>query len=90
MVFRFGGEEFSVILPETDGKGARIVSENIRKSIEYLCIPHEGSQVSDYVTVSIGIGTVIPTRKEKMAQLIEMADKALYKAKQDGRNCVRA
>lgn len=89
MVFRYGGEEFSILLPETNLASARIVAETVRKAVENLSIPHSESQVSDYVTMSFGINTIIPTNDKTITQFIEDADKALYNAKNEGRNCVR-
>lgn len=89
MVFRYGGEEFCIILPETDSAGAEFVAENIRKAIENLNIPHSGSQISDVVTISLGTNTIIPTIDKTIVHFIDNADKALYRAKQEGRNCVR-
>lgn len=86
MVFRYGGEEFSVLLPETDLEGAVVVAERIRKVVENLAIPHSGSEVSQFVTISLGVHTIIPNEERTMDQLIVEADKALYQAKQSGRN----
>lgn len=89
-VFRYGGEEFGVILPETPEEGARRVAENIRAAIEELQIPHIGSKVSEWVTISLGTATMVPTKNTTPSTLIASADKALYEAKQDGRNRVRS
>ena len=90
MAFRYGGEEFIVILSEIDHVGAEIIAETIRDAIENLQIPHLGSQISHYVTISLGTATITPTKDETTNHFIEFVDKALYKAKQDGRNCVRS
>ncbi len=86
IVSRFGGEEFIVILPGTDSKGAKVVAEEIRKNIENLKIRNEKSINSKFITVSIGITTTLPTRKLNRKDLIEHADKALYRAKNSGKN----
>ncbi len=86
MVFRYGGEEFIIILPQTNQQGAEKVAENIRKAVINLEIPHPGSKVNKYVTTSLGINTIIPTDDCTIKKFIEDADKALYKAKQNGRN----
>ncbi|RHW37674.1 diguanylate cyclase [Lysinibacillus yapensis] len=90
IAFRYGGEEFSVILPTTDLADAELVAESIRKAIDSLNIPHSGSVISKCVTISLGVNTMIPTESQSIDQLIAKADKALYQAKQDGRNCVRS
>lgn len=87
MVARYGGEEFIAILPETDSVGALQVAENIRKSINDLEIPHSESD-KEVVTVSIGIGTAQPVKLMNYEKLVSCADKALYQAKGQGRNCV--
>ncbi|MBY0121776.1 diguanylate cyclase domain-containing protein [Bacillus sp. S/N-304-OC-R1] len=89
MVFRYGGEEFSILLPKTDLAGAKVVAERIRKAVEKLSIPHRESQISNYVTMSFGISSTVPTNDNTITQFIGDADKALYNAKKDGRNCVR-
>jgi diguanylate cyclase (GGDEF)-like protein/PAS domain S-box-containing protein len=86
---RYGGEEFSIILPETDAEGALYFAETMRQKIESLCIPHEKSEAAQFVTISIGVATVIPQQDITHASLIEMADKVLYKAKESGRNCIK-
>jgi len=88
MVVRYGGEEFVVILPETDNGGAVMIAEQIRKNVEMLKITHNYSAVSSSVTISLGIATRIPQTKDNKNYLINMADKALYKAKNAGRNRV--
>ena len=87
---RFGGEEFAVILPSATPVGIRLMAEKARLSIENLAIPHAGSSASSVVTVSIGVANVQPTDSDPPTMLIEAADAALYRAKRDGRNRVRA
>lgn len=89
LAFRYGGEEFSVILPNTYIDEAKQIAENIRKAIEQLKIEHEKSTTSNFVTVSLGTNTIIATEGVVMSQLIKDADKALYKAKESGRNNVK-
>lgn len=86
---RYGGEEFSIILPETSESNAVIVSRNILEKVEKLAIPHAGSKTSSIVTISIGMATLSPSPENSIAELIERADKALYLAKEEGRNCLR-
>jgi diguanylate cyclase (GGDEF)-like protein/PAS domain S-box-containing protein len=83
---RYGGEEFALILPNTELNGAFYLAERLQKQIRDLQILHHGSIVSEYVTLSMGIATVIPELKYQPQQLIETADQALYKAKMQGRN----
>lgn len=90
IVARYGGEEFAVILPETGVKGAMEVAETMRGNIEQKNIPHEASKVSDHVTVSMGVASWVPERDSQPDELISMADQALYKAKENGRNQVKS
>jgi diguanylate cyclase (GGDEF)-like protein len=86
LVARYGGEEFGVILPNTQIAGAIQLSEEICQAIRDLKIPHAKSLVANYVTLSIGISCVLPTAEHVMTEFIEIADKALYQAKNLGRN----
>lgn len=90
LLCRYGGEEFCVILPETDDAGADIVGEKIRMAIEALKIPHSGSKINRWVTISVGAATMVPSVYTSYMNLVSNADKAVYKAKFDGRNCVRS
>ncbi len=83
---RYGGEEFIMVLPDTDGNGAKIVAERILKEIESLQITHKKSNISEHVTISIGIASLIPDIDLSSEILIFAADKALYEAKDSGRN----
>jgi diguanylate cyclase (GGDEF)-like protein len=80
---RWGGEEFILILPSTATEGAYVVAERIRSAVEVLCRVDGGL---DHVTVSLGVAE--HRRSDKPIELVERADKALYAAKQRGRNCV--
>ena len=86
LVARYGGEEFSCILPETDIIGASSVAKDLRDHIRKLQIPHDYSKVTNHVTISIGVATVIPPYPEHYTVLIEKADKQLYRAKMEGRD----
>jgi two-component system, cell cycle response regulator len=86
LVARYGGEEFAIILPNTDSEGALIIADAIREAIANLVIPHQNSDVSDLVTVSMGVASEIPTGEQSLETLISYADKALYTAKSQGRN----
>lgn len=85
---RFGGEEFVVLLPDTDLQGASVVAEHIRASVEELLIPHGDSPVSPWVTISLGIAAATVLDGFSPEDLVGMADKALYRAKDSGRNRV--
>ena len=86
---RYGGEEFVVLLPNTDEKSALQIAEKLRKNIELENIPHQYSRVGHYVTVSVGVATMMPQKILPPHRLVELADKALYRAKDLGRNQVR-
>jgi diguanylate cyclase (GGDEF)-like protein len=83
VVARYGGEEFAVILPDMGDDAAAMVAEAMRRAVEVAAIPHVAS-------VSIGVGTVWPGSGRSPDHLIGIADRALYRAKQRGRNCVVA
>lgn len=84
MTFRFGGEEFVVLLNKTDVAGAKITAERIRRNIEQLSL-HYASQA---IPVSVSIGVATLCHNENKEDLMARADKALYQAKQNGRNQV--
>lgn len=83
---RYGGEEFSAILPDTDIQGAVKVAEEMRQSVKSLHIEHVKSKVSDFVSISIGVASMIPQNDTEQETLIAAADQALYKAKDEGRD----
>lgn len=88
---RYGGEEFAFVLPDTNIAGAVHLANRLREGVENLHIDHEGSEVSDYVTMSFGVACQTPPRetdKDDQNQFLEMADQALYQAKRQGRNQV--
>ncbi len=90
IVGRYGGEEFLAILPETDAAGAWVVAEEIRAAVSNLALAHPASPQGNTVTVSIGIATAVAHREQHHTCLLEAADRALYQAKQEGRNRVVA
>lgn len=83
---RYGGEEFVVILAGTDSKGALVVAERLQKALESAAIIHEYSSIAQILTMSMGISSLIPSKDHTFEELISIADKALYKAKEQGRN----
>jgi diguanylate cyclase (GGDEF)-like protein len=85
-VARFGGEEFIVLLPETDSSGATGVAEKLRIGVENLHLPNPDSSISPYVTISLGIITIVPSATSNQDDCLELVDEALYKAKKSGRN----
>lgn len=85
---RFGGEEFSVILPAMAAGGARLVAEKLRRAVEAMQIPHTASVTGEWLTVSVGVASGIPQAGGKFSDLIEIADRSLYQAKRQGRNLV--
>jgi len=86
---RFGGEEFIVLLPETDTAGATHIAAAVLDRIRALGLEHCGSEVHGLVTVSLGVTGCTPTDSDSMDAMIKRADHALYTAKADGRNCLR-
>lgn len=83
---RYGGEEFVIILPNTDPHQVLSVVELLQNKINQANLVHESSLVSQQVTMSLGIATLIPQKNIKPKYLIELADRALYEAKEKGRN----
>ena len=88
LVARYGGEEFAIVLPDTSLEDARNIAEKISTALETASIPHEGSEVSNVVTISMGVSSIHPTRELFSASLIAETDRLLYEAKSAGRNRV--
>lgn len=86
-VMRYGGEEFIVILPDTDAIGGYQVAEKLRLAVQAMGLEHQSSPAASMLTISAGIATIIPQARQSMVGLIAAADNALYKAKEKGRNC---
>ena len=85
-VSRFGGEEFVVVMPNTDASGAQSVARKMLKGIQDCGIPHEKSDAADCITVSIGVTTGNVKHTQNGDDYVKQADKMLYKSKQEGRN----
>lgn len=90
IVARYGGEEFVVILPHIEMQRSVQVAEAMRAAIRQLKLPHSASKVADFVTLSIGVSTLIPQPHLSPRDLIGQADQHLYHAKANGRNRVIA
>jgi len=88
LVARYGGEEFIILLPNTDLEGAIHLAEKIRLKIKSINIPHTNSDISDCITVSLGVASTVPQLNISPQTLIAAADKMLYEAKSAGRNCI--
>lgn len=88
MTYRFGGEELLVILPEQTGATAAIAMERVRRAVEGLGMPHAANAPHGRVTVSVGVAALVPGEPSSWEELLARADRALYRAKQAGRNRV--
>jgi diguanylate cyclase (GGDEF)-like protein len=86
-IARYGGEEFVAVLSDVDRPGALIVAEKIRAAVENGKIAHSPRALHPYVTLSLGVCSMTATRQTRVAEIMEPADHALYRAKEAGRNC---
>ena len=86
ILFRYGGEEFCVLLPRTGVRGARRLAERVRTAVDALRIP--AGEGTIHPTISLGVSAVVPG--DRAAELLAKADAALYRAKRNGRNRVSA
>jgi diguanylate cyclase (GGDEF)-like protein len=86
LVARYGGEEFAIILPNTEAEGAIAIARLIQNSINALQLPHPSSQASQFITLSLGVATLIPAHQSSPSTLIAIADRGLYQAKAQGKN----
>lgn len=86
LVARYGGEEFAIILPNTSPQKAINLAKLIQKNIKELQIIHEYSPTNEVITLSLGIVTMIPSLNSGYERMINIADKALYQAKNSGKN----
>lgn len=89
-VARYGGEEFACILPETDHAGALALAEFLRQTLSDENIEHQFAPKVGHLTISVGLATMVPDHQRDRADLVELADKALYAAKRNGRDVVVA
>jgi len=85
---RYGGEEFVLTLYNIDDDAVRTIAESLRERIELQQIPHAGSTTNEFLTASIGVALIHPDTHRSVAGAVQMADEALYEAKQAGRNRV--
>lgn len=85
---RFGGEEFVLVLPETNAESARKIAERCRDFISQAQIPHIKSFIGNHLTVSLGVATMVPERGQESIAFLREVDRRLYQAKQQGRNCI--
>jgi diguanylate cyclase (GGDEF)-like protein len=90
LVARYGGEEFMILLPETNAAGAAHVAGLVRQRLQEQQIPHAGSSVCSYLTVSLGVATYVPNANSQVDDVIQAADEALYKSKRQGRDRLTA
>jgi len=88
LVARTGGEEFNIMLPNTNLDGAYMVAKKVLAAVEGLQIEHRGSETASVVTVSIGVSSIIPVSSFSSRGLMLVTDQALYQAKSEGRNCI--
>jgi diguanylate cyclase (GGDEF)-like protein len=90
LVARYGGEEFIALLVDTAIDGARLLAERMRARVEALGVEHRASGVAAHLTVSLGVASVVPRPAIRAEDLVDLADRALYAAKEGGRNRVLA
>lgn len=86
---RYGGEEFIVILPDCSQTHAKVIAEQLRTAVLALKLPHLKSEMSDQITISLGVSTLAPGQICSAEGLLSASDLALYAAKNQGRNCVQ-
>ncbi|MGI4849391.1 MAG: sensor domain-containing diguanylate cyclase [Janthinobacterium lividum] len=87
---RYGGEEFVLVMPGTDERAAAIVADRCRSIVFKEQIAHAASSVGQILTISVGVGTIVPTERDEAMAFVDLVDKRLYLAKQGGRNRIAA
>ena len=88
LLARYGGEEFVLLLPASDALAAMAVAERCRQAVFEAQIPHAASPAGQWLTVSVGVGTIIPAEKDDPVRFVQEVDRCLYQAKHQGRNRV--
>lgn len=88
LLCRYGGEEFAILLPETELEGAFAVADKLRRAVLDRAIEHAVSPVTNVASISIGVASLLPEPGMDSRLLLRLADGALYEAKRSGRNCV--
>ena len=86
-IIRFGGEEFIIVLPNTNAEGANSVAERMRQMVEKTLFVTNGRRIP--LTVSVGVAALVPSSSQPPESILIKADNALYEAKRSGRNCVK-
>ena len=86
LLARYGGEEFVCVLPNTNEDSAFIIAEKLRLAVAALNIPHALSTVENFVTISVGVATRMPSKNNSSTELLKASDQALYSSKKNGRN----
>lgn len=87
-VYRYGGEEFLLILPTTSVETGRLVAERVCNGLSELALPHDMNSAAPIVTLSVGIAVLQPGTAQSVASWLHTADTAMYQAKRSGRNCI--
>ena len=85
---RYGGEEFVMLLPGVNQENALLLAEKVREAVHGMKMPHGKSDAADYVTISAGVSSLTPKPSLPVTALFDEADKKLYQAKNNNRNCV--
>jgi len=88
LLARFGGEEFVIVLPETDAHSAQKIAQQCLALVNQAQIRHEGTGADQVLAMSIGVGSMIPGPEDEPRRFIDQVDSRLYQAKKNGRNCI--